>query len=119
MTFYQSYLIEYSRVITGIVLENRQSIPQIKGKGSWETKSFIDAQINMVTTDVIPYKIETAAGNLVAYFSLLVTGSKAVKYQLFIRNNFTPFSTEISQFIDNFIVSNEWTIDILQGELRD
>lgn len=119
MTFYKSYLIEYKRVISGIILESRQLLPVTKNKTGFETEAYVNLEIEKVTDNVIPYKLETITGNLAAYFSLSVNGTVAAQYQLFIRPAFVQFSGAISDFISNFIISNEWNTDILQGELKD
>jgi len=119
MTLYQSYLIEYSRVITGIVLESRKLIAATVGKSGFAVEAFCNMEAEKVTDNVIPYKLETAQGNLAAYFSLIVNGNLTTQYQLFIRPAFEQFSIEIQQFINIFISSNEWQTDILTGELKD
>lgn len=119
MTFYKSYLIEYRRVIAGIILESRELLPATKSKDGFAVEAYYNSEIEKVTDDVITYKMETVSGNLAAYFSILVTGSVAAQYQLFIRPAFVQFSGAISDFINNFITSNEWATDILQGELKD
>lgn len=116
MNFYISYCVEFNRVIAGIVLESRQNITAIKNKSGFEVKAFFDNEIDKVGSDVLPYKMETETGTLAAYFSLRVTGTAAVLYQLFIRHNFAEFATEISGFISNFISNGSYKSDILEGE---
>lgn len=117
MTFYATYLIEYSRVLAGIILEGRQSLAQTKDKTGFEVKAFFDSEINKVTTNVVPYKIETEQGNLAAYFSVLTDGIAGQQYQLFIRPSFAAYALQLSLFISNFIGNGSWKADILQGEL--
>lgn len=117
MTFYATYIQEYSRVIAAIILEGRQSFAQTKDKTGFQVKAFFDSESNKVVEGVVPYKIQTVDGNLVAYFSVLTSGLSAQQYQLFIRPSFAQFSGQINQFISNFIGNGSWTADILQGEL--
>lgn len=116
MALYATYLIEHSRVLSGIVLEGRQSFAQTKDKTGFEVKAFIDSESAKVVSNVLPYKIEVDEGNLVAYFSILVNGVAASRYQVFVRPSFNRFSDGISSFISNFIGNGSWIPDILQGE---
>lgn len=113
MEFFISYCVEYNRVLSGIILENRQGIPAIKDKSGFQALAYVDEQIAAVTDTVIPYIIETAAGNLAAYFSLQVTNGVAVLLQYYARPNFAQFETEISLKLSTFIESNDWNTDIL------
>jgi len=113
VNFYISYNVEYARVLSGVILENRQGIAQTKDKTGFQVKSFIDDQIALVDDSVIPYIMETAQGNLVAFFSLKMTGEAVSLLQLFIRANFIDFQAQITAKIDTFILSNEWHTDNL------
>ncbi len=100
-------------MLSGVILENRQAIPETKDKTGFEVKAFIDSQIALVGDMVIPYIMETAQGNLVSFFSLQVAGETASLLQLFIRGNFTQFEPEITTKIGIFITSNDWRTDFL------
>lgn len=113
MEFFISYNIEYNRVLSGIILENRQAITQTKDKTGFQVKTFIDGQIGLVDDTTIPYILETAQGNLAAFFSLKVVGVEASTQQLFIRKNFAQFGDDISLKISSFISTNDWRTDLL------
>lgn len=117
MIFFIQYAEEYSRVIAAIVLESREIIRLIAGKGGFEVYDYFNEEIDKVTDGIVPYKIESETGSLVAYFSVKVTGNAGQLYQTFIRPNFQQFADDINQKIAIFIFNGYWKQDFLQGEL--
>lgn len=117
MIFFIQYAEEYSRLIAAIVLESREVIRLVSGKGGFAVYDFFNEEIAKVTDNVVPYKLETETGSLVAYFSVKVTGNAGQLYQTFIRPNFQQFTGDINQKISNFIFNGYWKQDFLQGEL--
>lgn len=95
-------------------MDARAGTPLANKPGSIQ-KQFIDAEIAKVTPEVIPYKIETDLGVLVAYFSLKTgdMGQTAVLFQETYRPAFTNMIPEIQQNISKFVSSLAWRGDIL------
>jgi|ERR1700743_1059211 len=104
----------YKRLMWGIIADSRANIPEIKNKIGSVIKAYVDSQTVLVNPSVIPYKIEVAeTGALVGYFGLFIgPGPVLIKFQQ-IRPAFTEFSTDISNSIINFILSNNWAFDTI------
>jgi len=117
VNFYIQYAEEYARVIAAIVLESRQLIPAIKNKSGFEVMDYFNVEIEKVTNQVVPYKIEAENGSLAAYFSVQVTGVGGGLLQKFIRPNFAQFQAIINMEISSFIFNGSWKNDFLFGEL--
>lgn len=113
MVFRIIYNQEYKRVIPAVLIDSRGGISAIETTGGYETKTYTDAQVALVTPTVIPYKIESGAGNLAGYFNLQVEGSNAGLLVMQLRPSFGELSAQISQIINNFIISNVWKEDYL------
>lgn len=113
MDFFISYNAEYFRVLSGVILENRQAIASTKDKTGAEVQAYIEEQIDLVDASVIPYIMEITTGNLAAFFSLKVTAGVASVFQLFIRGNFADFQGAITENISIFINNGDWRIDLL------
>lgn len=113
MVFRIIYNQEYKRVIPAVLIDSRGGISAIETTGGYETKAYTDAQVAVVTPVVIPYKIESGAGNLSGYFNLQITDETVVLLGTQLRPAFEQFSAQISQIINNFIISNVWKEDYL------
>lgn len=103
------------RIIQSVLIDSRASIPELAGKDGNVTKVFVDAQIAMVTGNVLFYKIELLPNsNLVGYFSLqVVRDGVVVILQKELRPAFHQFDAEISAQISSFITANLWKNDHL------
>lgn len=116
MTFKITYCQESKRVISGIVLENRAYIPETKGKSGQIASFFIDQKAFQILGGELPYIVEADNGSLAAFFSVNYLGGAAFKGFSIIRRNFANFEPDITEKISNFILSNEWRKDYLQGD---
>lgn len=114
MEFNIIYDQDYRRTITAVLTDNRANIPEIRNQIGIVIKQYVDAQVALVTDNVVPYKIETDLGVLVGYFLLQVTnmGQTAVNIQQVIRPVFQSFN-EISGIVSNFITNGSYQFDIL------
>lgn len=108
-------MTDVSRTVSGIIFDSEYTIPSISNKGGFVMKTYVDAEVDKIVdlTNVIPYKIETDMGNLAGFFSLQTVGTKATLLQFQLRPAFQNFNADISQIIGNFILSNNWIVDIL------
>lgn len=109
------YNESYKRVIPAVLIDSRAFVPAITTATGYEVKAYTDAQVSLVTSTVIPYKIETDNGNLAGYFNLQVSTSpvSASVLNKQLRPAFQQFESEINQEISNFIQSSNWKADYL------
>ncbi len=113
MTFRLIYDTEYKRTIPAVLIDSRATIPAIATKIGVIIKTFTDWEVNQITSNVLPYKIETDKGNLCGYFTIRMNGQAAFLFQYQLRPAFVQFNTEISQQINIFIQQNIWRQDYL------
>lgn len=109
------YNQEYKRVIPAVLIDSRANINAIKTATGYEVKAYTDSQVALVTSLVIPYKIETLNGNLAGYFNLTVSDNPktVVLLNAQLRPAFVQYNSEISQLISTFIISGNWEFDYL------
>ena len=116
MTIKFTYEPDYPRIIFAVMIDARSGTP-LANKTGFTQKQFIDAEIAKVTPDVIPYRLESELGVMIAYMSLKTgnMGQTAALYQLTIRPAFQNMAAEIQQNISNFISNSpsQWQGDIL------
>lgn len=114
MIFRVTYNDEYKRVMPAVIIDGRGLNPAIATLGGYEMKAYTDSKVAQVIVGVIPYKIETDAGNLAGYFLLMVDyNGSPVLMDYLLRPAFVQFDSQISQIINNFIQSNDWQFDTL------
>ena len=105
---------EASRVIMAVLIDKRAAIPDIKNKAGSVVKAFVDTQVSLVTSSTLFYKIETDTGHLAGYFTLQVVRTGVVALLQFeLRAAFEQFNSQITQNINNFIASGQWSMDVL------
>lgn len=107
------YMTDISRTVSGIIFDSQYTIPVISNKSGIVIQAYTNGEIAKITSDVIPYKIETEDGSLAGFFTLKTGVLQIALFQFQLRPAFTSFSADISQIIGNFILSNNWNIDIL------
>lgn len=114
MSYIIQYDQDYKRTIPACIIENRANIPEIRNQIGVVIKAYADAAVAQVTENVIPYKIITDLGALVGYFLIQISnmGQNGVKIAQVLRPQFQSFM-EISEIIDNFILTNSFLDDIL------
>lgn len=115
MIFRILYTMEPKRILNAAVMDGRFQNPALSGMSGFEVKNYVDNQIALITSDVLPYKIETMDGNFVGYISIIVSniGQTGVEFQRWIRPSFSAFSNEISNAISIFVSQNLWKPDFL------
>lgn len=106
------FLTDFQRTMSGVIIDSQYTISQIKNQIGQVIKDYVDTEIDKVTSDVIPYKIESLPNaNLCGFFSLKVNGGSCVLYQKQLRPAFQGFDAIISLQIANFIQQNQWVGD--------
>src|SRR4051812_4813711 len=114
MSYVITYLQEVSRTVQAILIDARATTMPDNADGN-VIKPIVDAAVAAISTNSIPYKIESDNGSLAAFFVILVdratfTGSLQDSK---IRPQFNSDSTAIDTLIADFIASEEWKIDFL------
>jgi|SRR5882762_1554213 len=115
MSYKFRYCQEFNRMIPGVLIDSRASIPQIKNQIGVVIKQYTDSQVSLVTANVLPYTVNNSDGNLSGYFTLIVnpeTKNVAIG-QFVLRPAFKEKLIEISSQISTFIISNLWQKDYL------
>jgi hypothetical protein len=114
-----SYRFIYSnpdkeRIIPAVLIDKRATITSIANQTGNVIKLFVDTQVALISSDVLLYKIETANGNLVGYFSIkIVREGVAVILQFELRPAYEQYNTIIMTEINNFMSSGSWSADYL------
>ncbi|HNU14919.1 MAG TPA: hypothetical protein PKI55_10710 [Chitinophagaceae bacterium] len=116
MTFRFIYATgDHPMIIQSVLIDKRASISAIRNKIGSVIKDYCDQVIAQVGDNTIFYKIETSDGNLAGYFSLSVfSGSSVALQQYELRPPFAQFDALVSNEINNFMQSQNWTVDILK-----
>lgn len=105
---------EANRIIPAVLIDKRAVIPEIKNQTGAVIKSFVDAQVLLVSNTCVFYKIETINGNLVGYFTLqIIREGVAIILQYELRPAFEQFTAQISGEIATFITDSQWVNDYL------
>jgi len=104
----------YPQVIFSVMVDSRKGTSLANQTGV-VIKAAVDEQVELVTDDVLFYKIETEEGVLCGYVSLSVTNSAqtVTKLQQVIRPAYQQFVAQINQSIDNWINLGGWRSDYL------
>ena len=113
MTFRFVYEFYYAKLIQFVLLDARQSAFPVVGNGN-VLQPLVDAKIALVTSNVIPYRIEGDNGTIAGYFTLEINNNIPTLQQSQIRPNFGSYNTEIQSKINEFIIDNGWQKDYLQ-----
>lgn len=102
-------------MVNATIIDSRVNIPAIVTASGYEVKAYVDTQTALVTSMVLPYKLETGDGALIGYVYLSVnaTGTACMVLKKQLRPAFVQFDDEISQEISSFIQSNAWQMDYL------
>lgn len=108
------YEPDYPRLIFACMMDARARTPLANKPGAIQ-KQFIDAEIQKVTPDVIPYRLESELGVIIGYISLKTgnMGQTASLFQEVYRPAFVNMVPEIQQNIINFIQSGAFAADLL------
>lgn len=112
MTYKFIYLQEVNRLIPGVLIDSRATIPAIANQIGHVIKKYTDSQVALVTDSVIPYRIESEDGNLAGYFCLQVLPVVDIQ-QFVLRPAFRQFLPLISAQINTFVQQNQWKPDFL------
>jgi len=113
MTFTLIYEIDYKRVMSAVINDARNTIPEIAGSPGNDIYAYSQAQIAMIVPGVLVYRVGSVDGNLGGYLALQTGNGVATPLLIQLRPAYQRFSLEISQFISNFITSNAWKSDLL------
>lgn len=113
MTIIFDHTEDYKRMMFGVIADSRQNIPEILNKRGDVIQAYVESQWGLITPGVQVYGLWAANGSLVGYIGLQTgSGPASVKF-LQLRPAFVPFSIEIQENINNFIVSGDWQFDFL------
>jgi len=115
MSYRVVYNDAYKRVIPAVLIDSRGTNSSLYTASGNAVLSYTNGKVALVTSSVLPYKIETDTGNLVGYFNLTVVESpkSASLLNKQLRSAFQKYDSEISQVISNFITSSNWQADYL------
>lgn len=113
MTFTLVYELDFKRVMSAVINDSRNTIPQTTNKPGMEIYAYIQSQIALVVPGVLIYRITTDTGNLSGFCAIEVQGQtiSLLFYQL--RPAAQAFSTQILQIIATFIQQNGPLQDII------
>lgn len=102
-------------MIPSVLIDARASIPEIANQVGVVIKAYTDSKVGLITGTVIPYRIESEAGNLAGFATLQVSAvTKTVSIQQFVlRPAFRQFLPLISGLFNTFITNNQWQADYL------
>lgn len=113
MAYYITFCENYNRVIPACIIDSRATIPVIKNETGNIIKAYVDAQLALITDNVLVYRIETELGVLAGYFALEINGNSATVNMKVLRSAFQQFDTQISTNISNFIGNGYWQRDYM------
>lgn len=113
MTLSLTFEIDYKRIISAVINDSRNVIPEITNQPGTVIYAYAQAQIAQVVRGVLVYRIGSSDGNLGGYLALQTVNGGASILLLQLRPAYQGISLEISQFISNFITSNQWKNDLL------
>lgn len=114
MTWYLTYEPEiYQRIMFAVIVDNRTNIPAIKSAYGVAIDAYVSGQILLVLPDSLFYKIESENGNLAGFFTLDMLNNGVVLSLFMLRPAFQQFNTEITEKINNFIISGDWQANLI------
>lgn len=114
MTYNFIYDENYKLTFRAVIIDARAGTPLARKNGTI-INDFVNQEIDKVVEGVITYKIETNLGNLAGYITLKKTnmGNSAVVLQQLLRPAYQQFTNDISQGIQNLLISGDWKFDTL------
>lgn len=113
MTFELTYELDFKRLMSAVINDARNTIPEIANQQGSVIYAYIQAQISLVVPGVLVYRVGSVDGNLGGYLALQTGNGVASPLLIQLRPAYQGISLEISQFISNFITSNQWKADLL------
>lgn len=113
MTYCLQYEPDHTRIISAVVNDARNTIPETTNQVGSVIFAYIQTQTALVTKDVLFYRITTTNGNLAGYFGLRGTDGLVSTVLLQLRPAFQQFDTEILEFISTFISGRQYIQDQL------
>lgn len=113
MTFTLQYELDFKRLISAVINDSRNTIPETTNQSGIVIFDYIQDQIARVVPGVLIYRIITGNGNLGGYAAIQVQGSliSLLFYQF--RPAFQDFTSEILDNISIFIQQNGPLQDII------
>lgn len=113
MTYFFTYLQELGRVVQATMIDDRANQFPANADGN-VIQPLVDAVVDSVGADSLPYKIENETGSLAGFFVLLIdrTNFTASIQKQVIRTPFQSDLTNIDAAVAAFIASDEWKEDI-------
>lgn len=104
----------YRSVMRSVLIDARATTMPKNATG-YQIDAVVNAAIAQVNNDVIFYKLETGAGNLVGYFTLTANpiSKTVIMSSLVLRPAFEKNITIISEQINNFIINRGYQNNIL------
>lgn len=113
MTITLEYELDYKRVMSAVINDSRNTIPQTTNQPGMVIYAFIQAKISLVIPGVLVYRICSENANLGGYCGIQVQNGSITLLFLQLRPAFQPFEDQILQFIGTFIQNNIPLQDIL------
>lgn len=113
MTITLEYELDYKRVMSAVINDSRNTIPQTTNQPGMVIYAYIKAQIALVVPGVLVYRIVGDGSNLGGFCAIQVQG-QAISLSFYqLRPAFQDFTSEILQAISIFIQNNTPLQDIL------
>jgi len=110
MNFGLTFEQDYARIMSAVINDSRNMIPDIAGMDGVAIYAYAQGQISLVIPGVLVYRIVGDGGVLCGFVGINSAGT-VVFQQL--RPAFMQFAGQISDFIRNFISSNLFRNDYL------
>jgi hypothetical protein len=109
MSYELTYELDYKRIISAVINDARNIIPQTKNQTGSVIYAYVQSQIMLVNPNVLMYRIESDQGNLAGYVGIRVNNGIATQVLYQLRPAFNDL--EISGVITNFIQTNSFLKD--------
>lgn len=113
MTFSLTYELDYHRLISAVINDARNTIPETTNQPGAVIYAFIQAQIALVPKTGLVYRIVADNGVLAGILALQYQNGAASIIFRFLRPAFQEFETQINDFIISFISNNQFIPDVL------
>lgn len=115
MSYRILYTTEPKRIISGVIMDSRFTIPALAGLGGFAVKRYVDDLIVQVSSGELVYKIETFEGQMAGVFALRVTNNGLNVENLFtyLRPAFQSLGITINLLVSSWVQNGDWKPDFL------
>lgn len=113
MTFTLQYELDASRLISGVINDSRGSILALKNATGMQIYAYIQSQIALVTTGIVVYRVIALGGVLAGYVGINTNAGFVGPTMQQFRPAFIPYSSQISEVINNFVINRTYLQDVL------